>query len=445
MAKVESAGANKVKLTIEVSAEDFAAALQQAYVKNKGKFAVQGFRKGKVPRPIIERNYGEGIFFEDAFEIVFPDSYSKSVDETGIVPVSRPEIDLEKISKEEGVVYTAEVFVKPEVKLGEYKGVKAEEKKAEVSDEQVEAELKRTAERNARWVDVDREAQNGDKVGIDYSGSVDGVKFDGGTADNQVIELGSNTFIPGFEEQVVGMKKEEERDITVTFPEEYRAEQLAGKEAVFHIVLHDVKQKELPELDDDFAQDVSEFDTMDEYRADVRAKLLSHAEEHAKEDTENAVLEEVVKTAEIDIPEPMIENQIDHQLRQLEYSMMYQGIKLQDYLQMTGSKLEDIRAQYRESAEKSVRTQLVVEAIMKAENIEATDEQIAEAIKNRAERAKKDVEEYGKTLSDDERAYIKDNLAYDNTVTFLVENAKLTAPKKKAKKQAAGEENTSGE
>ncbi len=445
MAKVESAGANKVKLTIEVSAEDFAAALQQAYVKNKGKFAVQGFRKGKVPRPIIERNYGEGIFFEDAFEIVFPDSYSKSVDETGIVPVSRPEIDLEKISKEEGVVYTAEVFVKPEVKLGEYKGVKAEEKKAEVSDEQVEAELKRTAERNARWVDVDREAQNGDKVGIDYSGSVDGVKFDGGTADNQVIELGSNTFIPGFEEQVVGMKKEEERDITVTFPEEYRAEQLAGKEAVFHIVLHDVKQKELPELDDDFAQDVSEFDTMDEYRADVHAKLLSHAEEHAKEDTENAVLEEVVKTAEIDIPEPMIENQIDHQLRQLEYSMMYQGIKLQDYLQMTGSKLEDIRAQYRESAEKSVRTQLVVEAIMKAENIEATDEQIAEAIKNRAERAKKDVEEYGKTLSDDERAYIKDNLAYDNTVTFLVENAKLTAPKKKAKKQAAGEENTSGE
>lgn len=445
MAKVESAGANKVKLTIEVSAEDFAAALQQAYIKNKGKFAVQGFRKGKVPRPIIERNYGEGIFFEDAFEIVFPDSYSKAVDETGIMPVSRPEIDLEKISKEEGVVYTAEVFVKPEVKLGEYKGVKAEQKKAEVTDEQVEAELKRTSERNARWVDVDREAQNGDKVVIDYSGSVDGVKFEGGTADNQVIELGSNTFIPGFEEQLVGMKKEEEKDITVTFPEEYRAEQLAGKEAVFHIVLHDVKQKELPALDDDFAQDVSEFDTMEEYRADVRAKLLAHAEEHAKEDTQNAVLEEVVKTAEVDIPEPMIENQIDHQLRQLEYSMMYQGIKLQDYLQMTGTKIEDIRAQYRESAEKSVKTQLVVEAIMKAENIEATDEQIDEAIKKRAERAKKDVEEYGKTLSDDERAYIKDNLAYDNTVTFLVENAKLTAPKKKAKKQTAEEENTSGE
>lgn len=445
MAKVESAGANKVKLTVQVTAEDFAAALQQAYIKSRGKFSVQGFRKGKAPRPVIERHYGEGIFFEDAFEILFPDSYSKAVDETGIVPVSRPEIDIEKIGKAEGIVFTAEVFVKPEVKLGDYKGVKAEQKKAEVSDEQVEDELARTAERNARWVDVDREAQNGDKVVIDYSGSVDGVKFDGGTADNQVIELGSNTFIPGFEEQVVGMKKEEEKDITVTFPEEYRAEKLAGKEAVFHVVLHDVKQKELPTLDDDFAQDVSEFDTMEAYRADVRAKLLAHAEEHAKEDTESAVLEVVVENAEIDLPEVMIENQIDHQLKQLEYSMMYQGIRLEDYMNMTGTKLEDIRAQYRESAEKSVRTQLVVEAVMKAENIESTEEQVAEAIQKRAERAKKDIEEYSKALSDEERAYIKDNLAYDNTVTFLVENAQLTTPKKKAKKQKAGEENTSGE
>jgi trigger factor len=445
LANVESAGANKVKLTIEVTPEDFAAALQQAYLKNKGKYYIQGFRKGKAPRPVIERHYGEGIFFEDAFEILFPDSYSKAVEETGIFPVSRPEIDIEKIGKEEGVVYTAEVFVKPEVKLGEYKGVKAEQSKAEVSDEQVEAELKQAAERNARWVDVELEAQDGDKVVIDYSGSVDGVKFDGGTADNQVIEIGSNTFIPGFEEQIVGMKKDEEKDITVTFPEDYRAEHLAGKEAVFHIILHDVKQKEIPELDDDFAQDVSEFDTLEDYRSDTRAKLLAHAEEHAKEDTERAVLEAVVKNAEIDLPDSMIENQIDQQIRQLEYSMMYQGIKLEDYMNMTGTKIEDIRGQYRESAEKSVRTQLVVEAVMKAENIEATDEQVDEAIKKRAERAKKDLDEYSKAMSEEERTYIKDNLAYDNTVTFLVENAKLTAPKKKAKKQDAGEENTSGE
>ncbi len=445
MAKVESAGANKVKLTIEVTAEDFAAALQQAYIKSRGKFTVQGFRKGKAPRPVIEKYYGEGIFFEDAFEILFPDSYSKAIEETGTEPVSRPEIDLEKIGKQEGIVYTAEVYIKPEVKLGEYKGVKAEKKKAEVTDEQVEAELARTAERNARWVDVDREAQLKDKVVIDYSGSVDGVKFDGGTADNQVIELGSDTFIPGFEEQIVGMKKDDEKDITVTFPEEYRAEQLAGKEAVFHVVLHDVKQKELPALDDEFAQDVSEFDTLEEYRADVRAKLLERAEKNAKDETENAVLEAVVECAEIDIPACMIENQIDHQLKQLEYSMMYQGIKLEDYMNMTGTKMEDIRNQYRESAEKSVRTQLVVEAVMKAENITATDEQMNDAIAQRAERAKKDIEEYSKAMSEDERAYIKDNLAYDNTVSFLVENAQLSTPRKKTKKESAVKENTSGE
>ena len=445
MAKVESAGANKVKLTVEVAAEDFAEALQKAYLKNKGKFFVQGFRKGKVPRPVIERHYGEGVFYEDAFEILFPESYSKAVEELDIEPVSRPEIDIEKISKEEGIVYTAEVYVKPEVKLGQYKGVEAERVEAEVTDEQVEAEIARIRERNVRWVDVDREAQNGDKVVIDYSGSVDGVKFDGGTADNQIIELGSGTFIPGFEDQIVGMKKGEEKDLTVTFPEDYRAKDLAGKEAVFHVKLHDVKQKELPELDDDFAQDVSEFDTMDEYRADVRAKLLARAEEFAKEATQNNVLEAVVEAAEIDLPECMIENQIDQQIRQLEYSMMYQGIKLEDYLQMTGTKMEDIRAQYRESAEKSVRAQLVVEAVMKAENITATDEQVDEFIRKRAERLKKDFEEYKKTISDEELAYIRDNLAYDNTVTFLTENAKLVAPKKKEEKKKAGEENTSGE
>jgi trigger factor len=359
--------------------------------------------------------------------------------------VSRPEIDIDKISKEEGIVYTAEVYVKPEVKLGQYKGVEAELVEAEVTDEQMEAELARIRERNARWVDVDREAQNGDKVVIDYSGSVDGVKLDGGTADNQIIELGSGTFIPGFEEQIVGMKKGEEKDLTVTFPEDYRAKNLAGKQAVFHVKLHDVKQKELPELDDDFAQDVSEFDTMEEYRADVRAKLLAHMEEHAKEATQNNVLEAVVGAAEIDLPECMIENQIDQQIRQLEYSMMYQGIRLEDYLQMTGTKMEDIRAQYREAAEKSVRTQLVVEAVMKAENITATDEQVDEVIRKRAERLKKDFEEFKKTIYDEDLAYIRDNLAYDNTVTFLTENAKLVASKKKEEKQKAEKENSSGE
>ena len=444
MAKMESVGANKVKVTIEITAEEFAAALQQAYLKNRGKFNIQGFRKGKAPRPVIESHYGEGIFYEEAFEIAFPESYTKAVDSLDIVPVSRPELDVTAIGKD-GVTYTAEVFVKPEVKLGEYKGVKVPKVEFEVTDEQVDAEIAQTADRNARWVEVDREAQDKDKVIIDYSGSVDGVKFEGGTAENQALDLGSGTFIPGFEEQIIGMKKDEEKDITVTFPEDYRATELAGKEAVFHIVLREVKQKEVPELNDDFAQDVSEFDTFAEYRQSVVEKLTHAAEHRAEHETEDAVLAAVVKNAEIDLPECMIENQIDHQLQQLEYSMMYQGIRLADYLSMTGMKMEDVRAQYKDSAEASVRTQLVVEAVMKAEKIEATEEQVDEALAKRAERAKKDVEEYKKNIREEELSYIKENLAYDNTVRFLVENAVLTAPKKKVKKDKAEEENTSAE
>ncbi len=439
MAKVESAGANKVKITVEIAPEVFAEALQQAYMKTRGKYSIQGFRKGHAPRPMIERHYGEGIFFEEGFDIAFPESYQNAVKELQLEPVSRPELDIEKIDKAEGVVYTAEIFVKPEVKLGQYKGVTAEEVKAVVEDAQVDAQLNQTVERNARWVDVDREAKDGDKAVIDYSGSVDGVKFEGGTAENQTLELGSHTFIPGFEEQIVGMKAEEERDITVKFPDDYRAEHLAGKEAVFHIKLHDVKEKELPALDDEFAQDVSEFDTLEEYKESIKKHLMEHAEEHAKDDTEKNVIAEVVKNAEVDVPEVMIESQIDHQIRQLEYSMMYQGMKLADYLAMTGTKMEDVRKDYHESAERSVRRQLVVEAVMKTEGITGSDEQIEEEIKKNAERVRKDIEEYRKTLDEDELEYIRDSVAYDNTVRFLVENAKLkpAAEKKSTEKKAA--------
>lgn len=444
MAKVESVGANKVKIEIGISKEEFAAAMQQAYLKNRGNFNIQGFRKGKAPRPVIESHYGEGIFYEEAFEIAFPESYTKAVDELEIVPVSRPELDVTNIGKD-GVSYTAEVFVKPEVRLGEYKGVKVKEVKSEVADQQVDAEIAQAAERNARWVDVDRAAQEKDKVIMDYSGSVDGVKFEGGTAENQALELGSHSFIEGFEEQIVGMSKDDEKDISVKFPEDYRATELAGKDAVFHIVLHDVKTKEMPELNDDFAQDVSEFDTFAEYRADVCKKLQEKADHQAKHELENAVLEEVVKATQIDLPDCMIENQIDHQMQQIEYSLMYQGMKLADYLAMSGTKMEDLRAQYRDDAEKSVRSQLTVEAIMLAEGIEATEEQVKEEIAARAERAKKDADEYAKTLKEEQLSYIKENLAYDNTVRFLVENAIISGSKKKVKKDKAEEENTSAE
>jgi trigger factor len=445
LAKVESTGANKVKVEITVSPEDFSAALQEAYQKSKGKFSIQGFRKGKAPRRVVENYYGEGIFYEDAFEIVFPKSYTDTVDAEGIVPVSRPDIDIKTIGEAEGVVYTAEIFVKPEVKLGEYKGVEAEKVEISVEDKQVDDAIAKEAERSIRWVDVDREAKDKDKVIIDYSGSVDGEKFDGGTAENQPLELGSNTFIPGFEEQVVGMKKGEERDITVKFPDEYQAEHLAGKDAVFHIKLNEIKEKELPEINDDFAQDVSEFDTLEEYKASVKEKLVKQAEDQANKQTQSNVIEKVVENATIDLPECMIDNQIDNQIQQIEYSMMYQGIRLADYLKMTGMTMEQLRNDYRETAEKSVRTQLVLEAIKNAEGIEATDEQAEEELKKRAETYKKDLEEYRKDVRDEEMEYIRDNIAYDNTVNFLVENAKLKAPKKKTKKDKAEKENKTEE
>lgn len=445
MAKLENVGPNKVKIEVSVSPEVFAEALQKAYIKTRNKFSIQGFRKGKAPKPVIENYYGESIFFEDAFELVFPESYSKEVDELALFPVSKPEIDITAIGKNEGVTYTAEFFVKPEVTLGQYKSVKAEKEEAVVDEKSIDEEINRIAERNARWVDVDREAKENDKAVIDYSGSIDGEKFEGGTAENQVIEIGAGLFIPGFEEQVKGMKKGEEKDINVRFPEDYRARHLAGKEAVFHIKLNDVKEKELPEINDDFAQDVSEFDTLEEYKADIRKHLTEHEEEHAKVHTQNNVIEEVIKNAKIDVPECMIEHQIDNSIRQVEYSLMYQGIKLEDYLKMVGGSMDQLRKEYREPAEKTVRAQLVVEAVKKAEGIGASEEQIEAELKRRAESAKKDIEEFKKEIKEEELNYIKEDLAYDNTVNFLVENAVFAHSDKKGKKKNAEKENTKAE
>lgn len=442
MAKQESVGPNKIKIEVSVSPETFAEGLQKAYIKTKGKFNVQGFRKGKAPKPVIEKYYGESVFFEDAFELVFPESYSKTIDELGLFPVSKPEVDIINIGKSEGVTYTAEFFVKPEVTLGQYKGVKAEKEEAHVDEKNIDEEIKRVAERNARWVDVDRDVRENDKAVIDYTGSIDGEVFEGGTAENQVIEIGSGGFIPGFEEQIKGMKKGEEKDISVKFPDDYRAKNLAGKDAVFHIKLNDVKEKEMPVLDDDFAQDVSEFDTFEEYKNDIRKRITEHEEEHAKVHTQNNVIEEVIRNTKIDLPECMIESQIDNNIRQAEYSLMYQGIKLEDYLKMVGGSIEQLRKEYREPAEKTVRAQLTVEAVKKAEGIDASEEQIEAELKKRAESAKKELEEYKKAISEEELEYIKEDLAYDNTVNFLVENAVLNSSVKKDKKKNAEKENT---
>ena len=424
--KLEALETNKVKLTIEVKPDKFEEAVQQAYLKKRKDIKIDGFRPGKAPRPVIEQQYGAGVFYEDAIDIAFPDAYRAAIVEHDLFPVSNPELGIEKIGKEEGLIFTAEVWLKPDVKLGEYKGVKAKKEKASVTDKDVMAEIEKTASQNARWISVDREAKNGDMVTIDFSGYLDGEKFDGGTAEQYKLELGSKSFIEGFEDQLVGMKKDEERDVNVTFPEDYQAENLSGKPVVFKCKLHEVQEKEMPKIDDEFAQDVSEFETLEEYKADIKTKMTESAEVNAKTETENNVVAAVVEKAAVEIPEVMVEGQIDYHIKQFEYQLMYQGLKLDDYLQYTNQKIEDIKEQYREQAQNTVKTQLVLEAIMKAEKMEATQEEIDAELQKTADNMKKSLEEYKKTVPEKTIENIETRVAFDKTIDFLVSNAKLS-------------------
>ena len=346
MATIEKLEHDQVKLTIEIDADTFNAALQQAYVKNGKHYNIAGFRKGKAPRKVIESMYGEGVFFEDAFELCWGDAYDAALEENGLTAVDKPTLDIEKIGKDEGVVFTAVVQLKPTVKLGAYKGIEVEQPTYTVEDADVNAEIEKEREKNARFVDVERAVENGDRVVIDYSGSVDGVQFDGGTAEEQTLVIGSNTFIPGFEEQLIGMNVGEERDITVTFPEEYHAENLAGKEAVFHIKLHNVQFKELPELDDEFAKDVSEFDTLAELIADKRKKMEEQAAKNEKIAIENIALKTVCDNAEVEVPECMTERQANYMLRDMGYRLQMSGISLEDYCRYVGTDLNALKASY---------------------------------------------------------------------------------------------------
>ena len=374
MATIEKLEHDQVKLTIEIDADTFNAALQQAYVKNGKHYNIAGFRKGKAPRKVIESMYGEGVFFEDAFELCWGDAYDAALEENGLTAVDKPTLDIEKIGKDEGVVFTAVVQLKPTVKLGAYKGIEVEQPTYTVEDADVNAEIEKEREKNARFVDVERAVENGDRVVIDYSGSVDGVQFDGGTAEEQTLVIGSNTFIPGFEEQLIGMNVGEERDITVTFPEEYHAENLAGKEAVFHIKLHNVQFKELPELDDEFAKDVSEFDTLAELIADKRKKMEEQAAKNEKIAIENIALKTVCDNAEVEVPECMTERQANYMLRDMGYRLQMSGISLEDYCRYVGTDLNALKASYHDEAASRVKMQLVIEAVGKAENVTCTDE-----------------------------------------------------------------------
>ncbi len=434
MATIEKLEHDQVKLTIEIDADTFNAALQQAYVKNGKHYNIAGFRKGKAPRKVIESMYGEGVFFEDAFELCWGDAYDAALEENGLTAVDKPTLDIEKIGKDEGVVFTAVVQLKPTVKLGAYKGIEVEQPTYTVEDADVNAEIEKEREKNARFVDVERAVENGDRVVVDYSGSVDGVQFDGGTAEEQTLVIGSNTFIPGFEEQLIGMNVGEERDITVTFPEEYHAENLAGKEAVFHIKLHNVQFKELPELDDEFAKDVSEFDTLAELIADKRKKMEEQAAKNEKIAIENIALKTVCDNAEVEVPECMTERQANYMLRDMGYRLQMSGISLEDYCRYAGTDLNALKASYHDEAASRVKMQLVIEAVGKAENVTCTDEEIAEVIKEYAENNDMPVEEFEKQISDDDREFLSDRKIAEKTVALIVDNVKLVPAKKTEEK-----------
>ena len=421
----EKLSSNKVKLGFVVESEKFDEGIRKAYQRNVKKFNIPGFRRGKAPMKIIENYYGPGVFYEDAFDIIFPDIYRAALEEHDVKPVDRPELEVEQIEKGKELKFTVEVFVRPDVELGQYTHLGIEKKVEEVTDDDVMADIERARDRAARYVEVtDREAKLDDQANIDYQGLLDGVPFEGGTAQGHELVLGSGAFIPGFEDQVVGMKIGEEKDLNVTFPENYHSEELAGKPVVFKVKLNSLREKEVPALDDEFVKDVSETaNTVDEYKKEIREKLEKQAEERADAAFESEIIETVSDNAKIDIPKAMVEEQIDNMLRDMELRMMYQGLRMQDFLKYSGQTMEQLRDTYRQQAEDRVKTQLTLEAITKAEGIEPTDEEIDKELSRFAEQGKKTLEEFKKDMPEGDLAYFKEVATINKTVKFLKDNA----------------------
>ncbi len=435
-AKFEKLEGNQGKLTVEVDAETFNKALDQAFKKVVKQVNVPGFRKGRVPRPIFEQRFGVEALYQDALDIVLPEAYTKAVEETSIEPVSQPEIDIEQIGKNEALIFTAEVTLKPEVKLGEYKGLEVEKVDTEVTDEDVENELKELQKRHAELVvKEDEAAAEGDTVVIDFEGFVDGEAFEGGKAENHSLELGSGSFIPGFEEQLIGVKAGEEKEVNVTFPEEYHAEELAGKDAVFKVKVHEVKSLELPELDDEFAVDVDdEVETLDALREKIKNRLKESKEHEAKHTIENAVIEQAAENAEIDVPEVMIENEVDRMMKEFEQRLQAQGLNLDLYKQFSGQDESELKEQMKADAEKRVRVSLTLEAIAKAENIEVTDEEVEKELEKMSETYNLPVDQIKQILGSTDS--IKEDLKLNKAVELLVENRKEVEPKEEVTEEA---------
>ena len=422
---VEKISSNKVKLSFDIDAAKFDEAMGKAYIKVRGQVAIPGFRKGHAPRKMIENMYGEGVFYDEAFELIFDEVYGLAIDENKLEVVDRPQVDIQQIGTGKNLQFTCEVFVKPDVTLGEYKGVEVKKEHTLVTEDDVNAEIEKERNKQAAEVSVDdRAVAEGDTVNLDYSGSVDGVKFAGGTAEGQTLKIGSHTFIPGFEEQMVGMNIGEEKDLNVTFPTEYHAPDLAGKEAVFHVKVNSITETQLPALDDDFAKDISEFDTLDAYKADVRAKLEAQAAERDNNAFTNAVIEKVMANATVEIPDAMVERQIDSMVRNFEARLAQQGLKLADFMKYTGQDEKSFRNQYRDQAEKSVRANLVLEAVENVEKFEAAEEEIDAETEKFAKQIGQNVEDLKKNLTEGDREYFKADVIRDKAVKFLCDNAK---------------------
>lgn len=423
--QVEKLEKNMAKLTIEVSAEDFEAALEKAYQKNKGKIALPGFRKGKAPRKMIEKMYGVGVFYEDAANGIIPEAYAKAADECGEDIVSQPDINVTQIEKGKPFIFTAEVALKPAVTLGEYKGVEVEKTEVAVSEEEVDKEVDRERESNARELDIDdRAVENGDKIKLNFEGFVDGVPFEGGKGEDYPLTIGSGSFIPGFEEQLVGANIGEEVEVNVTFPEDYHAEDLKGKPAVFKCTVNEIKVKELPAADDEFAKDVSEFDTLAEYRDDIRAKLLDRKTQDAKREKENKVVAKAVENATMEIPDAMIDEQVRRMADDFTRRIESQGISVEQYMQFTGMTADKMLEQMRPEALKRIQNSLVLEAIAKAEDIQISDERLDEEIGKMAEQYKMETEKLKELMGDYEKEQMKNDLAIQAAVELITDAAK---------------------
>ena len=417
--------ANEVEFEITIEAEKFEDAIKKVYFKSAKYFNIPGFRKGKAPMQIVEKYYGTEIFYEDAFNEIAGEALEEAVAENKVDIVSRPEVDIKQMEKGKDLIFIAVMQTKPEAELGKYKGIEIPKIEYNVSEDDINHELEHMQEHNSRLISIeDRPAENGDIVNIDFEGFVDDKAFDNGKAEDYDLELGSNTFIPGFEEQIVGMKIDEEKDIKVTFPEEYYEKSLAGKEATFKIKLHEIKKKELPKLDDEFAKDVSEFDTLKELKDDIKAKKEKQNKDKEKYETEEAIVKALCENVKVDIPSGMIETEVDRMVKDIESRLSYQGIKLDQYLKMVQKTEEDLRKEYEPQAQEGIKSRLAIEAVIKAEKIEATDKEIEDKIKEMAKNyGKENDEEFLK--NENVRNYIKEGIESEKAIEFLIKNAKI--------------------